>query len=274
MGCCIGHNCRPYRHLQRQKTKRPAKRISKSAIFKWWDEINFLKGDDMSYRKIALITLIISAPICFFWGCENNTQRHTQTVDNWRPPALNLPEVSFDSKFAMISLDGFRIQMSARMAKQIAEEQVYKIDSSISDITFDDVINGELRESSVGPDIYLKRDNETVELSFDYGRLYSVTHKHMFYQRQQAEELLESYLKRYPELTLSNETENFHSYMYKSNKFAYIVVSIQMFGENGRRVSITVNDSNYSQSKRNQEYRQKYHKALQEYNDGVRQILY
>ena len=163
------------------------------------------------------------------------------------------PKVSFNTKLAMISLEGFRIQMSARMAKQVAEERGYKIDSSISDITFDDVINSERREINIGPDIYLKRDNETVELSFAYGRLYSVSHN-IFYQRQQAEELLESYFKRYPELTLSNETERFKSYKYEPNKLACIVVSTEILGENARCVSITVYDGNYAQSKRNQEY--------------------
>ena len=164
------------------------------------------------------------------------------------------PKVSFNTKIAMISLEGFRIQMSARMAKQVAEERGYKIDSSMSDVTFGDVINGERREINIRPDIYLERDNETVELSFDYGRLDSVSHKHIFYKDQQAKELLESYFNRYPELTLSSETERFKSYKYGPNKFAGIVVYTEILGENARRVGITVYDHNYAQSKRNREY--------------------
>lgn len=164
------------------------------------------------------------------------------------------PKVSFNTKLRMISLEGFRIEMSARMAKQVAEERGYKIDSYMSDITFDDVINGEQREIKFSPDIYLKRNYETIELTFDYGRLYSVTHRQLCYQRQQAEKLLESYFNRYPELTLSNETERFKSYKYEPNKLACIIVSTETLSENGYRVSITVYDKNYAQSKRNQEY--------------------
>ena len=191
-------------------------------------------------ERIILLALSIA---CISSSCS------TTNSTGYEPP-----KVSFNTKLRMVSLEGFRIEMSARMAKQVAEERGYKIDSYMSDITFDDVINGEQRVIKFSPDIYLKRDYETIELYFDYGRLYSITHKRMFDQRQRAEKLLEFYFNMYPELTLSNETEKVKIYKYEPNKLASIVVSTEIFDENTRRVSIIVYDRNYAQNKRNQEY--------------------
>jgi len=190
-------------------------------------------------KRIILVTLSMA---CISSSCTTTT--------GYVPP-----EVSFDTKLRMISLEGFRIEMSASLAKQVAEERGYKIDSSISDITFDDIVDGERGEIG-GSNIYLERDHETIKLSFDYGRLFHVTHIQFFsqHQQEQVEKLLEWYFKRYPELTLSNETETFKAYEYKPNKLASIVVTVKILDENVQRVSITVYDRNYAQCKRNQEY--------------------
>jgi hypothetical protein len=196
-----------------------------------------MKGDIMKERIILLVLSIA----CILSSCTTTT--------GYVPP-----KVSFDAKFWMISLDGFRIEMSASMAKQVAEERGYKIDSSISFITFDDVINSKQREFKICPDIYLKKGDDGIELSFEYGKLYCITHKQLFSEHQQAEKLLEWYFSRYPELTLSNETEKYKAYKYKPNELASIIVSTEIFGEYAHRVSISVYDRNYAQHKRNQEY--------------------
>ncbi len=167
------------------------------------------------------------------------------------------PKVSFDSTIAMASLDGFRIQMSTRMAKQVAKERGYNINSRYSYVTFDDIIEAGPIKSIFGPSIQLERDNKTIELGFEYGKVKSVTHKHMFYQRQQAEELLASYLKRYPQLELSKEDSNLQVYKYNPNKRAWLYASIQMFGENVHQVSVSIYDGNYAQSKSNLELYEK-----------------
>lgn len=179
------------------------------------------------------------------------------------PITYELPnelKVSFDSTIPTVSVDGFRMQMSARMAKQVAEERGYRINSKYSDVTFDDIAEGVSKESILGTTIYLERDLlESVRLQFDYGRLENIHYDNIFDSRQQAEELLELYLTRYPQLTLVEREaeEDYRSYSYEPNRRASIKALIRIFGEKNWRVYIFVHDLNYSQSIRNQELYEK-----------------
>ena len=165
-------------------------------------------------------------------------------------------DLKYDWDIASTSLDGFRIQMSPRMAKKIASEKGYEIDTQFSDVTFDDIIEAGLKEHN---SIYLSRSGEgksvlnkiELVLSFEYGKTYHINLKHVFadhedYQ-QRAEDLLEFYLKKYPQLVLSKEDENFRAYTYKPNSLAYLSVTVDTRGPS--RVSITVRDMNYSLNK-------------------------
>jgi len=191
------------------------------------------------------IVLTVFSIVCMLTSCK--------------PMTYEFPEVSFDSTIPTVSVDGFRMQMSARMAKQVAEERGYKINSKYSQFTFDDIAEGVPGESIVGPNIYLERGLlESVMLQFDYGRIESIYYNNIFDSRQQAEELLELYLARYPQLTLEKETdEGYRSYSYEPNRFASIKALIRMIGEKNWRVDISVHDRNYSQSRRNQELYEK-----------------
>ena len=115
-------------------------------------------------------------------------------------PIVELSEriknLSYDTTIMHTSLDGFRIQISPRMAQQIAKERGYSIDSFFSSVTFEDIIEAGFKERRVQEIISLKRydgDEDCyyeIMLNFDYGKVESVQLKHKFeYQRQRAEEM-------------------------------------------------------------------------------------
>ena len=81
----------------------------------------------MSYRKIALITLIISALICFFGGCENSTQRHTQTVE--QDPAKtkhNMGLMHTDGE-SVVQFPPHYIEQNIKLAEQGEPEAQYNL---------------------------------------------------------------------------------------------------------------------------------------------------
>lgn len=197
------------------------------------------------------------------------------------PPTYELPKVSYDTTIAMVPIGGFRIQMSARMAKQIAKEQGYKTDRFRSRITFDDIINaGPIENNDIfGSSISIVRSKETLDLDklsttddvinlgFNYGKVETIERVYIFFQRQQCEELLALYLKMYPRLELSKEGvsdrgREYRFYSYKPNERASVVVEIQMLSENGGIFRISVLDFNYSQDIRNQEYLERMGRAI------------
>jgi len=202
-------------------------------------------------KRVILAVLSIA---CILTSCT--------TTSTYEPP-----EVSYDLTTASASVAGFQVGMSARMAKRVAKQQGYSL-SIHSDFTFDDIAEGRLEGANY---IFLDEDYmgdnkrdceqgaESVSLKFGYGRLESIHYECILCPRQEAEELLELYLTRYPQLTplKGNEKEDFRSYSYKPNRFASLEVSIKMIDEKDWRVHISVHDRNYSQARRNYELYQK-----------------
>lgn len=171
----------------------------------------------------------------------------------------DLPEASFDPVTCYASLAGFRMRMSARIAKQVAQERGYKINTKYSDLTFDDIAERGTVDEGLGLTIYIERDSEhgilsseQVVLDFNYGIIEGITHENLFYPNEMAKEIFESYLKKFPQLTIKNEREGFRSYNYEPNKLAYVYTSIDSSHDNNCHVKITIKDRNYSQSKSNQ----------------------
>jgi len=188
----------------------------------------FLKGDIMLHTK----RLVIVLGLLIVAGCITQSSY----------------TLKYDVNISLASLDGFRIQMSARMAQQIANEKGYKIDSQSSNVTFDDVVEAGLKEKN---DLFLSRSGEVLldtirlNLSFERRKIYSIDLRHVFFRnhQQRAEELLDSYLKRYPQLVLSKEEGNLRVYTYKPNQFAKLSVGINTHRYS--EVIISVSDFNY-----------------------------
>ena len=157
-------------------------------------------------------------------------------------------DIKYDVNIALASLDGFRIQMSPRMAQQIANEKGYKIDSQSSNVTFDDIVEASLKEEVY---LYLSRSGEELPdkirltLVFERGKIYQIWLQHVFFKnhQQHAEQLLESYLKKYPQLVLSKEEGNLRIYTYRPNRFAELFATINTHRYS--EVHISVYNMNY-----------------------------
>lgn len=201
------------------------------------------------YVTVGILSLVA--------GCEGTGARYN-SYDPVRKMRQNWSELSYDSTIMHASLDGFRIQMSPRMAKQVAKERGYKVDSFFSSITFDDIIEAGYKERRLQETIWLKRyDGKKdcsyeIMLGFDYGKADRVELEHEFrFQKQRAEEMFDSYLKRFPQLTIEKETENFRVYRYKPNERATMTLIFDFSpifsnGDGISRVSISVSDINYT----------------------------
>ena len=167
--------------------------------------------------------------------------------------------IEYDYKILSTSLDGFRIQMLPRMAKRIANEKGYKIDSG-NLVTFDDIVEGGVGLAAIyltrsGEDDTLKDtmfDQIRVSLHFEYGKIYEIRLSHTFFgnHQQQAEEMLESYLEEYPRLVLEKENGLFRAYTYKPNQSAYISATIKT--EKYSKVTFGICDYNYTNHKESQ----------------------
>ena len=158
--------------------------------------------------------------------------------------------------------------MTARMAKQIAEERGYTVDGRYTDVTFDDVTyTGDVDESYT---IYLRRDTDvtylyqgvemmslaeqSLRLGFRYGRVESVGHEYKFYPCEHCEEQLEFFLAKFPLLAIKNESDTFRSYNYKANKLATVSATLKDWQGNGCSVSRNIWDGNYAQMRWNKDF--------------------
>ena len=163
-------------------------------------------------------------------------------------------EPSYDSTITHASLDGFQIGMSPIIAKQVAEEKEYMVKSFFGVVAFEDIIEAGLKEKS----IWLKRFDKDEELDyeimlhFNYGKIESVQLEHEFKcHRQKAEEIFDSYLERFPQLTIEKETENYRIYRYQPNIHANMTLIFKIYpiskDDRNSYVSISVSERNYTE---------------------------
>jgi len=179
----------------------------------------------------------------------------TDIHNSYRKEYINmLKEVKYDPNITLVSLDGFRIQITPSMALKVAEERGYKIDTEYSNVTFQDLISSPPNDKT--ETIYLSRiDTENgflqknITLTFEDNRVMDVDFDTTIYggDKDDALKLLNSVLKRYPYLTLSKTEENFVVYFYKPNKHAFLSASASW--KSAIRVSVHVRDGNYKQAK-------------------------
>ncbi len=203
-----------------------------------------------------VIILIVLSVVCLLTSCSSyDAERDARIAE--------LTKVEFDGEIMSTSLDGFRIQMTARMAKQVAEERGYIIDGRYSDVTFDDVTDtGDVDERYI---IYLHRyidiptstsAEQSVQLGFRYGRIYSINHEYHRYPREHCEEQLKSFLAKFPLLAIINESDTFRSYSYKANELATVSATFKDWQTHDGwcSVSRSIWDSNYAQIRWNEDF--------------------
>lgn len=202
-----------------------------------------------------VIILIVLSVVCLLTSCSSYYDERDARI-------AELTKVEFDGEIMSTSLDGFRIQMTARMAKQVAEERGYAIDDRYSDVTFDDVTDiGDVDERYT---IYLGRyidiptstsAEQKVELGFRYGRVESVSHKYHLYPREHCEEQLKFFLAKFPLLAIGTERDTFRSYSYKVNKHATVSATFEDWqGHGWYSVSRYIRDGNYAQRRWNEDF--------------------
>ena len=155
--------------------------------------------------------------------------------------------IEYDTNIMSVSLDGFRVQISASIASRIAKERGYYIDTRWSNITFDDLIlsmpKGESR-------IYLKKKTEDglndLELKFEGKKVVGISLETTKYtinkKEKEASEMLDSILEKYGFLKFDKSEENFILYSYKPNTWAYLYASARW--ESYPQIKISVFDRN------------------------------
>lgn len=222
------------------------------------------KGDKMSKGVLVTVCLVILFALITA-GCGVDNYPYSSDNDfSRRNPLLapDLPMVSYDSTIALASIDGFRVGTSARTAREVAIGEGWRVSPKLSNLTFEDIIEGRTTNKFGDETLYLynmKHLFRNLHLSFKDGMLYSI-HLSQAYSdrvpkslphRQQAEEALNDYLKKYPSLSLSEERGNFRVYSYKPNASAFLIVTIyhDYPSELLSQVGVSVYDSNYTQGR-------------------------
>ena len=197
-------------------------------------------------KRIILVALSIA---CISSSCT--TMNSTTYVP---------PKVSYDPTIASVSIDGFRVNTSARTAREVAKGEGYIVSAKLSNLTFEDIIDG--RTTILGETLHLSKVKplfRNLKLSFKNGMVSSISLDQAYTNytpkslphRQQAEEALEVCLKRYPLLSLSKDEGEFRLYRYQPNTRAWLSVWIKHDhpDEGISMVRINVLDHNYAQSK-------------------------
>lgn len=174
-------------------------------------------------------------------GCESAPDYRTTTMQ----------ELQYDAYIAMASIDGFRIQMTARVALQNAKEKGYVLDTRFSNFSLEDIIEGVEQDAL----IFLERvDQDTgiqhsVELNFDRGKISWASLDLIFYPflddgNEKALKAFDNYLRKYPKLQLEKADANITVFTYAPNKRAYLSLILGK-SENITRVTLSVSDRNY-----------------------------
>ncbi len=193
-------------------------------------------------KRIILVALSI---VCISSSCITTNST-----------AYERPKVSYDTTIALFSLEGFRVGMTARMAKQVAEERGYKIKSKFTNSNFDDIAENGTKDSLSRVMFLYRIDSplDGIELTFEYGKISYISFTSSFHDQQKAEELLVAFLEKHPQLSLSKEEEDFRLYRYQPNEHAWISFSIYNIGESSGLITIAVHDSNYIYHIHNQKF--------------------
>lgn len=199
-------------------------------------------------KRIILVALSIA---CISSSCT--TMNSTTYVP---------PKVSYDPTIALVSIDGFRVNTSPRTAREVAKGEGYSVSPKLSNLTFEDIINGRTTSKFFRETLYLSQAKSlfrNLNLSFEDGMVCGIELDQAYLDyvprflphRQQAEEALGIYLKRYPSLSLLKEEGELRVYRYQPNTKAFLTVSIQHnYPDEGISVvKISVFDWNYAQSK-------------------------
>jgi hypothetical protein len=191
----------------------------------------------MRKRYPALITLFA---FCLF-GCSSS---NTGTTGR--------PSLTYDADIALSSIDGFRIQMTPRMAQTVAAEKGYTLDTRFGSLTFEDLVEQAMMGKKAKGTIYLSRfDRQSgisyeTSIDFEYGKVSGIKLDHVFYgaERAKARPLFEDYKIRFPKLQLTKKTEKTEVFGFAPNQNASLTLSL--LNDDYSAVSISVRDINYS----------------------------
>jgi hypothetical protein len=126
-------------------------------------------------------------------------------------------------QFITFSVEGFRVYITPRVAKLVAEENGWTLKSSTTRSTFEDIIEGEVTKKD--STVWLKRGgNETILVGFNQGRLNSINYTNFFREKQPAEDFVKLYLERNPSLKKAT-SDNSGTYNFEHSK-GFIYISI------------------------------------------------
>ncbi len=193
-------------------------------------------------------TLMVSFTV-FLIGCSSPT----------RPNASRsvLPEPSYDTLIATTSLEGFRIQMTPRMAKLVAEQRGYHFVSDYSTTTFEDLIEAKAMREDASGLIFLSRNpsgpsdlKHEIFITFSNGRIEKIDLSHTFYTQQErdvARMLFERYKQEFKFLIPLTKRDDFESYTYSPNRYANMALLINE--RSPKEVKLWIYDPNYRLSR-------------------------
>lgn len=163
-----------------------------------------------------------------------------------------LKEARHDAKIALVTLEGFRIQMTPSIAQKVAEERGYNIDTQDSNITFYDLISSSSNNKEETIELVTNDplQRKRITLTFEDNRVTSVDFTITKYgiDKDVALTLLNPVLKRHPYLELHKREENFIVYFYKPTKFSFLSASVLWKGY--VNIKTHVHDNTYQEEKR------------------------
>jgi hypothetical protein len=168
----------------------------------------------------------------------------TPTVESYSRTYGILPG---DHYKRLASIEGFRVEMTAKRALAIANENGFQLNTQLGNQTLEDVINGEdeasvfLRRVDSGEDLEYQ-----IKLDFTFGRIKSVRLEIPFQtavpgSKEQAEFVFNRFLKMYPFVIPNGE----NAYLFVPNERArFSIYLIEL--EDLMIVSVTATDWNFA----------------------------
>ncbi len=188
----------------------------------------------------SILSLLLGSCLLFA-ACSSHSSQSIET-----------PIFTYDPDIALTTIDGFRIQMTPRMAQAVANERGYKIDVRYGAMTLEDLSEQVLIGKSAKGTIYLVRFDSTsglsyeVSLDFDFGKITGAKLEHVFYgsERTKAATIFASYKEKHTKLGLLRKSDKVEVYQYSPNRNARVTLS-HLNGEYSS-VSLSVHDINYA----------------------------